>query len=78
MAQRDGQTDGKRDGWTDGGTERQSDGRTDGWTDEQKISPFYSTSSHIRATALHSPMKTMEVEQGMGTADHLMPLGYFI
>ena len=32
-----------------------------------------------RATALPPPMKTKEkVEQGKGTTDHLMPLGYFI
>ena len=30
-----------------------------------------------RAAALPSPMKTEEkVEQGKGTVDHLMPLGY--
>ena len=46
-------------------------------TDERKISPFYRTSSPIGAAALPPPMKTKEkVEQGKGTADHLMPLGY--
>ena len=54
------------------------DRRTDGWTDGQKISPFYRTSSPIGAAALPPPKKTKEkVEQGKGTADHLMPLGYF-
>ena len=51
------------------------DGRTYG----QKISPFYRTSSPIGAAALPPPMKTKEkVEQGKGTADHLMPLGYLL
>ena len=51
------------------------DGRTDGW----KVSPFYRTLSPIGAAALPSPMKTKEkVEQGKGTADLLMPLGYFL
>ena len=54
---------------------------TDGWTNEQtngwKISPFYRTLSPIGAAALPPPMKTKEkVEQGKGTADYLMPLGY--
>ena len=50
-------------------------GRTNG----QKISPFYRTSSPIGAAALPPPMKTKEkVEQGKGTADHLMPLGYLL
>ena len=45
--------------------------------DRQKISPFYRTLSPIGAAALPPPMKTMEkIEQGKGTADHLMPLGY--
>ena len=36
------------------------------------------TLSNIGAAALPTPMKTKEkVEQGKGTADHLMPLGYF-
>ena len=53
------------------------DKRTDGWTDVQKISPFYRTLSPIGAAALPPLMKTKEkVEQGKGTADHLMPLGY--
>ena len=46
-------------------------------TNIQKISPFYRTLSPIGAAALPPPMKTKEkVEQGKGTADHLMPLGY--
>merc|ERR1712055_602521 len=45
----------------------------------QKISPFYRTLSPIRAAALPAPIKTKEkVEQGKGTADHLMPLGYVL
>ena len=49
----------------------------DGQTDKQKIFPFYRTLSPIGAAALPAPMKTKEkVEQGRGTADHLMPLGY--
>ena len=52
---------------------------TDGWTDERKISSFYRTLSPIGAAALPPPMKTKEkVEQGKGTADHLMPLGYLL
>ena len=55
------------------------DGRTDGQTDKRKISPFYRTSSPIGAAALPPPMKTKEkVEQGKGTADDLMPLGYLL
>ena len=55
--------------------------RMDGWTNVRtngrKISPFYRTSSPIGAAALPPPTKTKEkVEQGKGTADHLMPLGY--
>ena len=51
--------------------------RTDGRTNGRKISPFYRTSSPIGAAALPPPMKTKEkVEQGKGTVDHLMPLGY--
>ena len=54
------------------------DGRTNGRTekqkDRQKISPFYKTLSPIGAAALPPPMKTKEkVEQGKGTAEHLMP-----
>ena len=69
--------------WLDG--PEGGNGRTEGRTDEQtnkrtygrKISPFYRTSSPIGAAALPPPMKTKEkVEQGKGTADHLMPLGY--
>merc|ERR1712015_331204 len=52
-------------------------GRTDGQTNVRKISPFYRTLSPIRAAALPPPMKTKgKVEQGKGTADHLMTLGY--
>ena len=58
-------------GWPRGGNGR-TNGRTYGW----KISPFYRTSSPIGAAALPPPMKTKEKEQGKGTADHLMPLGY--
>ena len=53
-------------GWPRGG----------GRTNIQKISPFYRTWFPIGAAALPPPMKTREVEQGKGTADHLMPLGY--
>ena len=64
-----GRTDGRMDGRTDG--------RMDGRTNGRKISPFYRTSSPIGAAALPAPMKTKEkVEQGKGTADHLIPLGY--
>ena len=66
---------GLRPGWMaqGGGTY----GRTNKWTDGRKISPFYRTLSPIRAAALPSPVKTKEkVEQGKGTAVHLMPLGY--
>ena len=53
------------------------DGRTDIRMDGRKISPFYRTLFPIRAAALPPPMKTKEeVEQGKGTADHWMPLGY--
>ena len=54
------------------------DGQMDGQIENgRKISPFYRTSSPIGAAALPPPMKTKEeVEQGKGTADHLMPLGY--
>ena len=51
--------------------------RTDGRTNRRKISLFYRTLSPIGAAALPPPMETKEkVEQGKGTADHLMPLGY--
>ena len=60
-------------GWPRGG------GGTDGQTNRWKISPFYRTLSPIGAAALPPPMKTKEkVEQGKGTADHLMPLGYLL
>ena len=55
----------------------QRGGRTNGRTDGRKISPFYRTLSPTGAAALPPPMKTKEkIEQGNGTADHLMPLGY--
>ena len=44
----------------------------DGW----KISPFYGTSSSIGVAVPLPPIKNREVEQGKGTADQLMPLGY--
>ena len=54
-------------------------GWTDGRTYIQKISPLYRTWSPIGAAAMPPPMKTMKkVEQGKGTADHLMPLGYIL
>ena len=54
-------------------------GRTDERTDGWKISPFYRTLSPFGAAALPPPMKAKEkVEKGKGTADHLMPLGYFL
>ena len=71
-------------GWTSGlaGWPKVGDGQMDRWTDgrtyQQKISPFYRTLSPIGAAALPAPMKTkVKLEQGKGTADHLMPLGYF-
>ena len=46
---------------------------------ERKISSFYRTLSPIGPAALPPPMKSKEkVEQGKGTADHLMPLGYLL
>ena len=58
-------------------TKRWTDKRMDERTDGRKISPFSRTSSPIGAAALPPPMKTKDkVEQGKGTADHLMPLGY--
>ena len=54
-----------------------SEGGMNGQTNGRKISPFYKTLSPIGAAALPPPMKTKEkVEQGKGTADHSMPLGY--
>ena len=53
-----------------------TDGQMNAQTDGRKISLFYRTLSPIRAAALPPPMKSKEkVEQGKGTADHLMPLG---
>ena len=64
-----GQTNGRMDG--------QTDGRTDRRMNVQKISPYYRTSSPIGGTALPPPMKSKEkVEQGKGSADHLMHLDY--
>ena len=68
-------------GWASGlaGWPRGGNGQTDRQTDGRKISPFYRTSSPIGAAALPPPMKTKEkVEQGKGTADYLMPLGYLL
>ena len=68
-------------GWASGlaGWPRGGNGRMDVRTDERKISPFYRTSSPIGAAALPPPVKTKEkVEQGKGTADHLMPLGNWL
>ena len=54
------------------------DGHMDIHTYIGKISLFYRTLSPIGAAVLPPSMKTKEkVEQGKGTADHLMPLGYF-
>ena len=83
LTQKDRQTDGGTDRQTDGrmggSMDRWMDGRTDKQTNRWKISPFYRTLSPIGAAALPPPMKTDEkVEQGKGTADHLMPLGYFL
>ena len=53
--------------WTSGlaGWPKVGDGQMDRWTDP------------IGAAALPTPMKTkVKLEQGKGTADHLMPLGY--
>ena len=62
-------------GWPRGGTDAQMDKQTD----KQKISSFYRTLSPIGPAALPPPMKSKEkVEQGKGTADHLMPLGYLL
>ena len=59
--------------------ETQRGEQTDGRTNGRKISPLYRTLSPIGAAALPPPMKTKEkVEQGKGTADHLMPLGYLM
>ena len=58
-------------GWKD----KWMDEWMDEWTNKQKISPFYRTSSPFGAAALPPPMKTKEkVEQGKGTADHLLLL----
>ena len=62
------------------GTDRLTDGRTNGrtnvWTENL---PILQESPPIWAAALPPPMKTKEkVEQGKGTADYLMPLGYLL
>ena len=63
MAQRGGRTDEWMYGWMYVRTENL---------------PILQDSSPIGAAALPPPMKTKEkVEQGKGTADHLMPLGHF-
>ena len=55
------------------------DGPTEKRADRQKISPFYRTLSPIGSAALPAPIKIKEkVEQGKGTADHLMPWGYLL
>ena len=73
----DGRTDGRTDGWTDRPTDRwmdrHMDEQLDGQTNGQKIS-FYRTLFPIGAAALLPPMLTRVIEQGKGTADHLMPL----
>ena len=52
------------------------DGQTDGQTNEQKISPFYRTSSPIGAAAPLQPNFNLKtIKRGKGTADHMMPLG---
>ena len=51
------------------------DGRMNERMENLPILQDYRT--YIGAAALPPPMKTKEeVEQGKGTADHLMPLGY--
>ena len=63
--------------WGSGPAYGQTNIKTYKRTDIRKISPFYRTLFPIGAAALPPPMKTKEkVEQGKGTADHLMPLGY--
>ena len=55
----------------------------DGQTDRRKIYPFYRTMSPIGAAALLPQCKPkkchfkIKVKQGKGTADYLMPLGFF-
>ena len=56
-------------GWPRGG---QTVGRTENFPILQGFVPY------IGAAALLPLMKTREVELGKGTADHLMPLGYFL
>ena len=65
-------------GWASGlaGWPRGGNGRTNEWTNGKSL---HSTGLRIRDAALPPPMKTKEkVEQGKGTADHLMPLGYLL
>ena len=48
----------------------------DGWTNGRNFSPFYKTSSPIGAAALLPIHVNYQIlEQGKGTADHMMPLG---
>ena len=55
-----------------------TDGRTDGRMDGQTENlPLLQDFVPYRGRCPASPMKTKEkVEQGKGTADHLMPFGY--
>ena len=47
--------------------------------DEQKISPFYRTSSPIGAAAPLQPnFNPKTIKRGKGTADHMMPLGAWL
>ena len=63
-------------GWASGLARwpRGGNGQTNGWANDQKVSPFYSTWSPIGATALLPPENQEKVEQGKGSADHLVPL----
>ena len=65
---------GLRPGWMaqGGGTDGRTNGRTENLPILQDFVPY-------RGRCPASPMKTKEkVEQGKGTADHLMPLGYLL
>ena len=57
--------------WLDG-----PEGGTHRWTDRK--SPHSTGLPISEAASLLPPMKTREVEQGKGTAEHLMPLGYLL
>ena len=65
---------GLRPGWM-----AQRGGQTDGRTNERTENlPILQDLVPYRGRCPASPMKTKEkVEQSKGTADHLMPLGYF-